>query len=376
MVLIRHQGSNWHEPDTSVYANEKELQDLVKSSPTLLPGENSLAVVDEFWISGIGSADLVAVSAAGEITVVECKLKANPEIRREVVGQTLAYAGGLWHTSYDDFAAGFAARNGGISLLDAVNAAAGEEVDEVVFREEVTRGLADGEFTLIIAVDSITPELKLIIEYLNTHTLSMVKVLALELAYGKDGDVELLIPTVYGEESADRKAKSSNAAMKWTEPLFAHEVQTTTSGEVREFIDKLLAHGATHGHHRAGGTGSAASASYHYTIGGNVSSVWALTLTPKPKVAVSLGSIASKTNATTALALLHALKQDPMLADALSGTDDASLSKYPTLLVDPILIEPHAQSVFFSALNQLLGSDTSSVRNPMPDPRAAARASS
>ncbi len=36
--LIRHQGSNWYEPDTSVLANEKELQLLVKLSPALLPG--------------------------------------------------------------------------------------------------------------------------------------------------------------------------------------------------------------------------------------------------------------------------------------------------------------------------------------------------
>src|SRR4051794_32274419 len=110
MVLIRHAGGAWHEPTTSAYANERELQNLVKLSPALLPGADALAVVDEFWVPGIGSADLVGVGALGDITIVECKLKANPEIRREVVGQTFAYAGGLWRMTYDDFALTFANR--------------------------------------------------------------------------------------------------------------------------------------------------------------------------------------------------------------------------------------------------------------------------
>ncbi len=353
MILIRHQGSNWHEPDTSVYANEKELQELVKLSPTLLPGGDSLAVVDEFWIPGIGFADLVAVGTSGEITIVECKLGSNPGIRREVVGQTLAYAGGLWHMSYDDFAAGFAARNVGISLFDAVSAASGDEVDDVVLREGVTRRLADGEFTLIIAVDSITPELKLIIEYLNTHTLSTVKVLALELAYGKDGDVELLISTVYGEESAERKAKSS-ATSKWTAEGFLAEVELRTSGPVKSFIVDLLDHGQQYGHHAYYGTGATPGMSYYYTVAGSVSSVWALYLYQgAPKIALSLGSIANKVSVEAAAAFLHALEQDPTLAQILAAVGDAVSTKYPQIFIDPVLIGSETRAAFFAALDLL-----------------------
>jgi hypothetical protein len=107
MVLIRRPGSTWHQPATSAYANERELQDLVKRSPSLLPGGEALAIADEFWVPDVGSVDLVGVSAAGDIALVECKLRANPEIRREVVGQVLAYAGGLWRMTCDDFTATF-----------------------------------------------------------------------------------------------------------------------------------------------------------------------------------------------------------------------------------------------------------------------------
>lgn len=48
-------------------------------------------------------ADLVGVDGGGRITIVECKLRANPQIRREIVGQVPAYAGAIWQMGTDDF---------------------------------------------------------------------------------------------------------------------------------------------------------------------------------------------------------------------------------------------------------------------------------
>jgi hypothetical protein len=141
MVLIRRPGSSWAEPATSAFANEKELQDLVKLSPSLLPGGDQLAVVDELWIPDVGSVDLVGVGADGKLVIVECKLRANPQIRREVVGQIFAYAGGLWKMGYDAFASAFTSR-AGTSLVAAVTAASDSEVDEAILREAVGRNLA------------------------------------------------------------------------------------------------------------------------------------------------------------------------------------------------------------------------------------------
>ena len=56
-------------------------------------------------------------------------------------------------------------------------------------------------------VDAITPELRLIIEYLDEDTVDTLQVIALELAYARDDNMELLIPAVFGEESAARKAR-------------------------------------------------------------------------------------------------------------------------------------------------------------------------
>ena len=73
-VLVRDASGTWREPAVTSYVNERELQDLVVRSPDLLTGED-LATVDEFWIPGIGSVDIVGIAADGSLTIVECKLR-------------------------------------------------------------------------------------------------------------------------------------------------------------------------------------------------------------------------------------------------------------------------------------------------------------
>lgn len=329
MVLIRRSGGEGHQPESSKYDNERELQELVKRTATLLPGGNALPVVAEFSIPGIGSADLVGVSASGDIIIVECKLNSNPEIRREVVGKILAYAGGLWRMGYDEFASTFAARSGQ-PLLAVLQAATGTDIEEGELRQAVRGRLAAGEFRLIIAVDAITPKLRLIIEYLNEHTLPTVKVFALDLSFARDGELEPpLIPTVYGEEAADRKTRAASGGSAWNATTFAEEVQARTDGPVRAFIDALLEHGGHKGHHPYYGYGATPGMSYYYDLGGRPVSVWALYLKqPVPKLAISFGAI-NKWAPDRARSLLKRLKTHAGLAAALADMDDRTLHRYP-----------------------------------------------
>jgi hypothetical protein len=348
VLLIRRPGGPWREPATTSYANEKELQDLVKASATLLPDTAPSAVVDEFWIPEAGSVDLLVLDRSGALTLVECKLRANPEIRREVVGQILAYAGGLSHMSYDEFAAGFRKR-AGQSLDIAVAQATGDEGDADQLREAITERLAAGEFRLVIAVDQITPELKLVVEYLNRHTVDAVQVLALELNYTKDGDVELLVPTVYGQESAVYKARTT----KWTAETFLEQVQEQTSESARAFIERLLAHGRQRGHHPVYGLGANPSVAYHYALGGRPVSVWALYLRPTgPVLNLSFGALSNR-SFDQALVLLHDLKAEPALGAALADIDETTLNKYPPVPIDGLLTTPAVQESFFAALDRL-----------------------
>src|SRR4051794_35475938 len=102
-MLIRPLGSGtWRSPDVTRYPDEDAIQALLAQSPELVPGIGStrLAVAREVSLSA-GYVDLVVVAPDGAITLVECKLKANPEIRRHVIGQILAYAATLWELSYE-----------------------------------------------------------------------------------------------------------------------------------------------------------------------------------------------------------------------------------------------------------------------------------
>src|SRR5215213_1750679 len=98
MLLLRRDGDkSWHAPAITAYTNEEALEQLLAESPDLLPGASPERMVVARQVqTGAGPADLVGVGLDGSLLLVECKLRANPEIRRAVVGQLFAYASSLW----------------------------------------------------------------------------------------------------------------------------------------------------------------------------------------------------------------------------------------------------------------------------------------
>jgi hypothetical protein len=211
-LLVRRGNGAWAEPEITGHKSEDELQHLLATSPDLLPGAETglpMAVARELRVAS-GQIDIVGVDVEGDLTLCECKLASNPGARREVVGQVLEYASVLQGMSFEDLSNRFEAR-AGRPLASAVADFAGEDFDEEAFHEHVEDNLASGRFRLVVVVDKITDALKQTVTYLNEHLDSAV--LALELAYLRDGDVEMLIPAVYGEEIVDRKERNRRPAV-------------------------------------------------------------------------------------------------------------------------------------------------------------------
>ena len=104
-VLFRAPDGSWSEPSTRGYVDEDALQALLAAHPDLLPGVTGDPAVCREFQSGVGPADLVVVDAEGSITLVECKLAANRQVRREVIGQVLDYASRLWRMPVEAFTA-------------------------------------------------------------------------------------------------------------------------------------------------------------------------------------------------------------------------------------------------------------------------------
>ena len=251
-MLIRSPDSpKWRAPETTTYTDEAELQRLIADSPSLLPGveDGVAAVAREVAVPGVGAADLIVVDREGEITIVECKLAANSEIRRSVIGQAFAYAAGVWQLSYEDFDRAFAAR--GQSLESSFDGAA--DWDAPAFREAVEANLERGALGLVIAVDQITDELKRTIVYINRHTTAELRLLALELRRAADGGIEIVMPEVYGEESATEPTRPKR---RWDESSLMAGLREAQPPELADRLVCLYEALRDAGARRSWGTGA------------------------------------------------------------------------------------------------------------------------
>jgi hypothetical protein len=359
-LLLRRSGEPWRAPSVTAYENERGLQDLLVESPHLIPGVERAAAVDELGIPAAGSVDLLAVSPEADLTLVECKLGSNPEIRRAVVGQVLAYAGGLWKLDYAELDEAWTSR-AGRSLAESVRDVL-PDTDTLdgwsteSFEAAVGDRLATGDFRLVIAVDRITNELKRIVEYLNVHTSDGIEVFALELDYLRDGDVELLVPRQFGEETARLKPKKS---VERTEARFFSALAECAPGAVdaiRMLRDWSVSAGAAI---RVGGTAYPTMRAI-LTVGGTAVTPWTCNADPSapaaPRLAINFGSLRNAL-APDRLELLAArLAALPGAAERLGDVRNSDWNRFPAFPLNTALADDDAVTIVVSALAEALGS--------------------
>lgn len=209
-ILVRDGDGRWSEPSSHGYADESSLQALLAEHPTLLPGVVGESAVCREFQSGVGPADIVVVDADSSITLVECKLASNREVRREVIGQVLDYASRLWQMPLSDFLAQWLAR-GGTPMAEVLRDAQDSGL------AALGENLQAGRFRIILAVDVINDDLMRIVSYLNSATNSDTSVVAVEFRKMTYGDTEILMPRSFGAEIADDKAaRSTTTRRQWT----------------------------------------------------------------------------------------------------------------------------------------------------------------
>lgn len=200
-ILIRDEESGWREPAGMGYENESALQQILHDHPNLVPGVSEQAVACREFRSGAGRADVVILDAQGKLTLVECKLAANPQVRREVIGQVLDYASRMWRMDVDGFERVWRRTDGGrVSPFEELDDQDGRT------RTAVKENLASGRFNLVLAVDDLNDDVKRIVEFLNAVTVPATGVIVVEFTHAQDGDVEILIPTAYGTDLVEAKA--------------------------------------------------------------------------------------------------------------------------------------------------------------------------
>ena len=160
-------------PDAAWFADEEWPLVRRLEQPSLIDGIRQEAVAVREFSTGVGPTDLVVVDTDGTITVVECKLARNQEIRRTIMGQVLDYAARLAELTPEDFQRQWSAQNG--PSLDQLFEGSPDG------RENLAANLRAGVFALVLAVDAINDHFRRIVRYLNTHTTAGMRLLAIEL---------------------------------------------------------------------------------------------------------------------------------------------------------------------------------------------------
>lgn len=358
-ILIRKPGSAWHSPASTSYDNEDALQTLLEEAPELLPWADPTGVViaRELLVPLTGPVDLVAVSTTGQITVVECKLSANPEIRRHVIGQLLAYASGVAEMSYDLFDAAFAMRTGKplAAIAGDIASAAGTGWDEETFRAAVASNLATGSMGLFIAVDEITDELKRIVEFLNAHTVADLPVLALELNLVRDEGIEVLLPALYGAEAV--RAKPS-ARSRTDETALFSAIEEYAGSQAREAFRRIFDHAAARRSGFNWGGGQTPSATAWYVVDGQKVAVWSCYVYSQQRRVtfdINFEYLARRGVSEEKLeALITSLEKIPGVKSRYGEVRSAGFRKRPSLEIREYLTKAGAVDTVIEALDQLL----------------------
>jgi hypothetical protein len=241
-ILIRNGEGGWREPAARGYESEAALQEILYLHPALVPGVTGQSVACREFQSGIGPADVVVLDSEGALTLVECKLAGNPQVRREVIGQILDYASRLWRMPVEAFElAWIRADPNSKSPFDLL----GDEEGRI--RAALQDNLNAGRLNLVLAVDQLNDDLKRIVEFLNSITTPSTGVIVVEYTRASEGDFEILIPMAYGAELVE--AKSSVPSLRrpdWTIVAYQNwcdEHDPRSAPVVRAFITALQSNG-------------------------------------------------------------------------------------------------------------------------------------
>ena len=226
--------------DERSYDSEALLQRLIADYPDLLSGHQMSPESPRRWLlvtreCGVpneqGGADRFALDHLfldqdAVPTLVEVKRSTDSRIRREVVGQMLDYAANAvayWPVEHLR------------TLLEITCSVKGEDPSTVVaslladndeqsvdrFWTQVKTNLQAGRIRLVFVADIIPPELRRIVEFLNSQ-MDPAEVLALEVRQFVGERSRTLVPKIIGQTMAAQGKKSGrrDAGVKWTSTAF------------------------------------------------------------------------------------------------------------------------------------------------------------
>ena len=203
----------------SDHGNEHNLQYIIEQNPDLLlrdqdveSGRHLHLVKRELRLQAVNSADPALsldhfmVDDEGIPVLVEVKRSANPESRREVVGQMMDYAVRISAMDSSDLQEMYEASNGTLAPSD----------DNRSFWRNVSFNLKSGRMRMVFAADSLPGSLKAIIELLD-NAMPNIDVYGVEIARHETGGEVFLTTNIVQSNAKSVSYTQSFRQPRWTE---------------------------------------------------------------------------------------------------------------------------------------------------------------
>jgi len=280
IFLISDSDDELIELTSKQYDSEDLLQRLLEKYPNLLAGDQMDTAAPRRWLlatreaavpgemdgAGRWSLDHLFLDQEGIPTFVEVKRSTDTRIRREVVGQMLDYAAnGVVYWPVEAIRSMYETRmeRAGLDPATGIATLLGPEANPDEFWTTVKVNLQAGRIRLVFVADEIPPELRAVVEFLNSQ-MDPAEVLAVEVRQYVGGSFRGLVPRLFGQtEQVNRKKTAGQTAptREWDEASVLSELEHRFSSEVAGVAKRLLmwahAHGSRFWWGRGAQTGSA-----------------------------------------------------------------------------------------------------------------------
>ena len=205
---------------------EGGLQELIEQYPQIIPGRQitpgsndppRFCLLCREMPVGSWSLDFLLVDHHGVPTLVEAKLVENPESRRAVIGQIIEYAANAAEAWSDgklrEKASAYWSKRGK-NIEEIISEFIVDEISADSFWELVENNLAQGKIRLIITSDELRPEIRKMIEFLNSETKTL-EILGLEVkCYGESDHSFVIVPSIVGQSQAIADKKGGGTSSK------------------------------------------------------------------------------------------------------------------------------------------------------------------
>ena len=251
--------------EEATYDSESLLQKLLADHPDLLAGDQIDVEEPRRWLlvtremavpgeqDGVGrwSLDHLFLDQDAIPTLVEVKRSTDTRIRREVIGQMLDYAANaVAYLPVEEIKAKFESRCKDDGVVPEAELAEflGEGQDASTFWQSVKTNLQAGRVRLLFIADEIPPELRRVVEFLNSQ-MDPAEVLAIEVKQFVGENLKTLVPRVLGqtEKALGRKIVDRGEQRKWNEASFFLDLSQRRGEQEAAVARRLLEWANKHG---------------------------------------------------------------------------------------------------------------------------------